>query len=156
MYCPQCGSPTEERLVEDRPRPVCVACGHVTYLDPKLAVAVVIERDGRLLFGRRGPGTREEDAAVREVAEEVGLTVELGPLLGLHSATGETVVLAVFAAASVVGTPIARDDLVEVGWFSPDALPELAFPHDERIVAAWRTTSRRSALGVRRTDTSCP
>ncbi|HEY7036988.1 MAG TPA: NUDIX hydrolase [Thermomicrobiales bacterium] len=173
MYCQQCGSPTEERLVEDRPRPVCVACGHVTYLDPKLAVAVVIERDGRLLFGRRGPGTREpgkwsfpagfvergervEDAAVREVAEEVGLTVELGPLLGLHSATGETVVLAVFAAASVVGTPIARDDLVEVGWFSPDALPELAFPHDERIVAAWRTTSRRSALGVRRTDTSCP
>jgi 8-oxo-dGTP diphosphatase len=159
VYCQQCGSPTEERLVEDRPRPVCVTCGHVAYLDPKLAVAVVIEREGRLLFGRRGPGTREagkwsfpagfvergervEDAAVREVAEEVGLAVDLGPLLGLYSATGETVVLAVFLATTASGTPIARDDLVEVGWFAPDALPELAFPHDERIVQAWQTIQR--------------
>ena len=155
MYCQQCGSPTEERLVEDRLRPVCVACGAVTYLDPKLAVAVVIQRDGKLLFGRRGPGTREpgkwsfpagfvergervEDAALREVREEVGLEVELGPLLGLYSATGETVVLAVYLATTASGGAVAGDDLVEVGWFAPDALPELAFPHDERIVTAWR------------------
>lgn len=160
MYCQQCGSPTEERLVEDRVRPVCVACGTVTYLDPKLAVAVVIERDGKLLFGRRGAGTREpgkwsfpagfvergervEDAAVREVKEEVGLAVELGPLLGLYSATGETVVLAVYLASAAVGTAVAGDDLVAAGWFAPDALPELAFPHDLRIVDAWR--ARRSA-----------
>jgi mutator protein MutT len=157
VYCQQCGSPTEERLVEDRPRPVCVACGSVTYLDPKVAVAVVIERDGKLLFGRRGQGTRApgkwsfpagfvergervEDAAVREVREEVGLEVELGPLLGLYSETGETVVLAVYLAATAAGNAAARDDLVEVGWFAPDALPELAFPHDGRIVDAWRAS----------------
>jgi 8-oxo-dGTP diphosphatase len=155
VYCQLCGSPTEERLVEDRTRPVCVDCGAVTYLDPKLAVAVVIERDGKLLFGRRGPGTRApgkwsfpagfvergervEDAAVREVREEVALDVELGPLLGLYSATGETVVLAVYLAAATSGTATARDDLVEIGWFAPEALPDLAFPHDERIVDAWR------------------
>jgi 8-oxo-dGTP diphosphatase len=155
VYCQQCGSPTEERLVEDRLRPVCTVCRTVTYLDPKLAVAVVIEREGRLLFGRRGVGTREagkwsfpagfvergervEDAAVREVAEEVGLRIELGRLLGLFSERGETVVLAVYAAAAAIGTPVARDDLEAVGWFAPDDLPELAFPHDERIVAVWR------------------
>jgi 8-oxo-dGTP diphosphatase len=157
VYCQQCGSPTQDRLFEDRARPVCVACGAVTYLDPKLAVAVVIERDGKLLFGRRGPGTRApgkwsfpagfvergervEDAAMREVREEVGLEVELGPLLGLYSATGETVVLAVYLAAAASGTAAARDDLVEVGWFAPDTLPDLAFPHDERIVSAWRAS----------------
>lgn len=154
MFCQQCGGKTEEREHDGRPRPVCTVCGAVTFLDPKLAAAVVIERDGRLLFGRRGPGTRApglwsfpagfvergervEDAAIREAREEVGLAVVLGPLLGLFSATGETVVLAVYAA-SAAGEPVAGDDLTEVGWFSPDALPELAFPHDEQIVALWR------------------
>src|SRR6478672_11266569 len=115
MYCQQCGHPTEERPVEGITRPVCVACGAVTYLDPKLAVAIVIDRDGRLLMGRRGQGTRAagqwsfpagfvergevvEDAAIREAREESGLTVTLGPLLGLYSSPGETVVLAVFPA----------------------------------------------------------
>jgi mutator protein MutT len=134
---------------------VCIACGAITYLDPKLAVAVVIEREGKLLFGRRGPGAREagkwsfpagfvergervEDAAIREAREEVGLEITLGPLLGLFSATGETVVLAVYLAHAPAGEPTAQDDLTTVGWFSPDALPELAFPHDRQIIELWR------------------
>jgi ADP-ribose pyrophosphatase YjhB (NUDIX family) len=155
LYCQQCGNPTEEREIEGRARPVCVACGAVTYLDPKLAVAVVIEREGKLLFGRRGPGTREagkwsfpagfvergervEDAAIREAREEAGLDITLGPLLGLFSATGETVVLAVYLAHAPAGEPAAQDDLTTVGWFAPDALPELAFPHDRQIIELWR------------------
>ncbi len=155
LFCQQCGHPTEEREIEGRMRPVCVACGAVTYLDPKLAVAVVIERNGKLLFGCRAPGAREagkwsfpagfvergervEDAAIREAREEVGLEVSLGPLLGLFSATGETVVLAVYLAHAPAGEPVAQDDLCAVGWFSPDALPELAFPHDRQIIEAWR------------------
>jgi ADP-ribose pyrophosphatase YjhB (NUDIX family) len=115
----------------------------------------VVERDGRILLGRRGPGTREpgkwsfpagfvergeavEAAAVREVREEVGLAITLGPLLGLVSAAGEVVVLAVFAALAAEGEEVAGDDLTEVGWFAPDALPELAFPHDARVLADWR------------------
>jgi mutator protein MutT len=154
VYCQSCGAPTAAREVDGRVRPVCVACGAVTYLDPKLAAAVVIERAGRVLLGRRGPGARAagrwsfpagfvergelvEAAAVREAREEVGLAVALGPLLGLYSAPGETVVLAVYVGEAV-GEPVAGDDIVEVGWFSPDALPELAFPHDRRILADGR------------------
>jgi ADP-ribose pyrophosphatase YjhB (NUDIX family) len=127
----------------------------VVYLDPKLAVAVVIERNGSILLGRRGPNSREpgrwsfpagfvdrgepvEVAAVREVLEETGLSVELGPLLGLFSRRGETVVLAAYAAISAVGEPVAGDDLDLLDWFHPDDLPVLAFPHDSEIVAAWR------------------
>jgi len=154
LFCQRCGHETAAREVDGRARPVCPACGAVTYLDPKLAVAVLIEREGRILLGRRGPGTREagrwsfpagfvergepvEEAARREVREEVGIEVRLGALLALISAPGETVVLAVYEAAGFVGEPTAGDDLVEVGWFPPEALPDLAFDHDRRTIAAW-------------------
>src|SRR5215216_3212040 len=150
QFCAVCGSLTEDRLVEGLHRPVCTACGQVVYLDPKLAVAVLIALDGRILLGKRGPGSREpgkwsfpagfvergervEQAAVREAREETGLDVVVGDLVGLYSSDGETVVLAVYEATSV-GEPRAGDDLTEVGWFAASDLPELAFPRDQRIV----------------------
>jgi 8-oxo-dGTP diphosphatase len=157
MFCQQCGNPTVEQMVEDRLRPVCPSCGAVTYLDPKLAVAVIVEHDGLILLGRRAEGAREagkwsfpagfvergeqvEDAAVREVREEVGLDVELDRLLGLFSSTGEAVVLAVYSSNLVGGNLHPADDLDQAGWFRPDELPELAFPHDTRILDIWRET----------------
>ena len=139
---------------DGRERPVCVVCQSVTYFDPKLAVAVLIEHHGRVLLGRRAPGAREagrwsfpagfvergeaiEMAAQREVEEEAGLTVKVGPLLGLYSYTGEEVALAVYVAERFEGVPVARDDLDQVGWFAVDELPDLAFPHDRQIIEAW-------------------
>ena len=153
VFCAACGSPTEERSVEGSMRPVCTACGQVVYLDPKLAVAVLIARDGRVLLGKRGPGAREpgkwsfpagfvergervEQAAAREAREETSLDVVVGDLVGLYSSDGETVVLAVYEATAV-GEPCAGDDLTEVGWFAASELPELAFPRDRRILDAW-------------------
>lgn len=150
-YCQTCGGATNDRLVDGRLRPVCRRCGAVTYLDPKLAVAVVIERDGAVLLGKRGEGTREagkwsfpagfvergevvEAAAVREVREETGFTVALTSLIGLLSSEGETVVLAVYRAHILKGQERPGDDLVALGWFGPGALPELAFPHDRQII----------------------
>ena len=153
-YCAACGSPTEERAIDGCLRPVCTACGHVVYLDPKLAVGVLIARKGRLLLGKRGPGTREpgkwsfpagfvergervERAAAREAREETGLDVVVGDLVGLYSSDGETVVLAVYEATFVAGEPRAGDDLVEVAWFAMAELPELAFPRDRGILDEW-------------------
>ena len=135
-------------------RPVCVDCGRVVFLDPKLAVGVLIARDGRILLGKRGPGTREpgkwsfpaglvergesvEHAAAREAREETNLDVEIGDLIGLYSSEGETVVLVISAATAASGDPEAGDDLVEIGWFAAAELPELAFPRDREIMAAW-------------------
>lgn len=154
MYCQQCGQPTEERQIDGRIRPVCVACGAVTWLDPKLAVAVIIERDGKILMGLRAEGAREagkwsipagfvdrgevvEDAAIREIAEEVGLRVTLGPVLTVVSHRDEPVVLLVYPAQTTQGDPVANDDMAQVGWFPPDALPELAFAHDTEILSIW-------------------
>jgi 8-oxo-dGTP diphosphatase len=154
LHCLRCGALCEPHAVEGRERPVCVDCGFILYQDPKLAVAIVIERDGQFLLGRRGPGVRQpglwsfpagyvergevvEEAAIREALEETGLAVELGPLLTLVSAPGETVVLAIYRVESFTGDPVPGDDLLELGWFAPGALPELAFESDRRIIEAW-------------------
>ncbi len=160
MYCQRCGAPTTETFRDGRMRPTCTDCGATTYLDPKLAVAVIIGQDGAILLGRRGPHTREpgkwsfpsgfvergervEDAARRETLEETGLVVELGPVLTLLSSPGETVVLAIYPAIAFSGEPIAGDDLTEVRWWPLAALPRLAFPHDAEIIALWQKHAAR-------------
>jgi hypothetical protein len=45
-------------------------------------------------------------------------------------------VLAVYTGAVVDGVQDAGDDLVELGWFARNELPELAFPHDREILEA--------------------
>jgi 8-oxo-dGTP diphosphatase len=35
------------------------------------------------------------------------------------------------------GTPAPTDELTEVGWFAPDAMPELAFEADQHIIARY-------------------
>lgn len=154
MFCQQCGQATEEREIDGRTRPVCVSCGAVTWLDPKLAVAVIIERGGKILMGLRAEGARSagkwsipagfvdrgeivEDAAIREIAEETGLRVSLGPVLTVISSTGEPVILLVYPALTAEGDPAPNDDIAEIGWFAPNALPELAFPHDTEILSIW-------------------
>ncbi len=169
MFCQRCGSPTEEREHDGRLRPVCTACGAVTWLDPKLAVTVVIEREGRVLLGKRAAWTRSpgkwsfpagfvergevvEAAAIREVREEVGLDIQLGPLLGVISEPDETVVLLVYPAAVALGEPVASDDVIELGWFPPDdptMLPDLAFAHDAQILRLWQDWRGARALPQR-------
>ena len=169
MHCQRCGQLTEPREVDGRTRPVCPACGMVTYQDPKLAVCVVVLRDGaagrEVLLGRRAAHTRNpgtwsfpagfvdrgekvEAAAVREVFEETGLTVTLGPLLGIWSGNGDSTVLLAWRAETVAGAPTAQDDLTDLGWYAVDDLPELGFDHDDEVLATAlaatppRTTTR--------------
>jgi len=167
VYCQRCGGATELRLHDGRERPKCLTCGAITFFDPKLAVAVLVEREGRLLLGRRAQGARAagkwsfpagfvergepvETAAAREVMEEVGLNVEIGALIGLYSYQGEDVALAVYIAGKSTGEPFAQDDLDQVGWFEIDDLPDLAFPHDRQIIGDW--SSQKPAASNQQSD----
>jgi 8-oxo-dGTP diphosphatase len=152
-FCPHCSHSVETRELGGKERPYCPRCTLGFYEDPKLAVAVLIEHDGKIVLQRRtiDPGMGRwtfpsgyvergepvEDAAVREAIEEVGVQVRLERLLGLYSRRGATVVLAVYVATPEGGSLESRDENDAVGLFGPDELPEMAFPHDREIVATW-------------------
>jgi 8-oxo-dGTP diphosphatase len=163
-YCLQCGTALEARHHEDRDRPTCPACGFVHYLDPKVAVAVILGDEHGVLLGRRriDPGSGLwsfpagyvnrgevlEEAAVREVLEELGLAVRLTRLVGVYSNRGEPVVLVVYAGEIEAGEP--RPDgheVSEVRRFGLDALPaDMAFPHDRQVLADWKKAVRTGSL----------
>jgi ADP-ribose pyrophosphatase YjhB (NUDIX family) len=163
-YCFHCGTKLVSRHQEDRERPTCPACGFIHYLDPKVAVAVVLgDEDGVLLGKRRvDPGAGSwsfpagyvnrgevvEEAAVREVLEEVGLAVRLTGLVGVYSQRGEPVVLVVYAGEIEAGEPIPDGhEVSEVRRFPIDQLPDdLAFEHDRRVLADWKLARQTGSL----------
>jgi 8-oxo-dGTP diphosphatase len=153
-FCLDCGARLEVRTAFGRERPVCPACGHVHFDDPKVAVGVVAERDGCVLLTRRNHEPKMgawsfpsgfvdayEDvyaAAVREAWEETGLNVRIEHLLGVYQEPESRVIFLAFAATVDEGEPIAGDEAFEVRFFPIDAMPPPAFHHDPAILAAWR------------------
>ena len=139
-------------------RPVCPRCGFIHFADPKVTVGVRLVHRGEVLLGRRAVdprrglwclpggfvdyGERLHQAAARELLEECALRATIGPLIGVwdfDDAIGDKQGVAIFFAASdPVGEPRAGDDMAELAWFAPGALPPIAFPLHERVVDEWR------------------
>jgi CTP:molybdopterin cytidylyltransferase MocA/ADP-ribose pyrophosphatase YjhB (NUDIX family) len=152
-FCPRCAGRLVPRSVEGRQRPVCETCGEVFWIDPKVAVAVLIPWEAGLLLGRRAidPGRDRwsfpagyvdrgevlEAAACREVAEETGLDVRIAGLVGAYSTAGRPLILIAYAGEVIGGKLVPGPEVTEVDSFPPSSLPEMAFEHDERIVADW-------------------
>ncbi len=148
-FCPRCGATPEV----DFPRSLhCASCGYAAFFNPKpVACAIPREPDGRVWLLRRGfdpaagrwtfpggfvdLGESVEQAARREVREELEIDVELRRLVGVYSRAEDRVLLVVFDAVPH-GVPSTTPEAPEVRAFAPAEVPwdELAFWSTERAL----------------------
>jgi len=146
-FCPRCGQAADV----DYPRSIsCPHCGYGAYYNPKpVAPAIPETAAGEIVLLKRGfdpgkdlwtfpggfvdLGESVEEAARREVREEIEIDVELTDLVGVYSRSDDRVVLIVFAAR-IEDTPRTTPEALQVEAFAPDEIPwqELAF---------WSTTN---------------
>ena len=155
-YCPNCGRGL--RLVEaaGRNRRACLSCGYVQYQNPAVGVAAVIQdSDGRVLFCRKRRtggwsfpsgyvewGEDIRDALVREVQEELSLTIEVGDVVAVHSnfhdRERQTVGVWFYARVTAGQLRLADDEIDDARYFRLDELPEPAFPTDALVITQLR------------------
>lgn len=152
-YCIRCGAALQLERRFGRQRPTCPDCEWVYFPDPKVAAAVLIEKDEQVLLVRRAVDPRRgkwtlpagfidagEDpraAAERECLEETGMKVRITGLLdvlyGQEHEKGAHIII-FYRAEALGGQAIAGDDVDRVAFFPRDELPPLAFSTTQRIL----------------------
>lgn len=141
------------RRVEDRHRLVCTKCGWIHYENPlPCAAAFVSNQQGEILLVKRGvepargewalpSGFIEIDetpkaACLRELKEETGLGGRVLRLLGVYSQESVMYkhVLIVGYEVEATGGLLPGSDSIDVRYFLPSELPEIAFPSHRRMI----------------------
>ncbi|HMD89452.1 MAG TPA: NUDIX domain-containing protein [Anaerolineaceae bacterium] len=145
-YCPLCGTALIIRSQFREGHLACPACGWIYYADPKVAAAVLVEQNNRVLLTRRvnepaqgmwslpaGFVNAYEDparAAERECLEETGLLVSVTGLVdvvsGREHRRGADIVI-IYRAELRGGSLRAGDDADQAAFFDRQELPPLAF-----------------------------
>ena len=102
-------------------------------------VGLGIDAQGRVLLARHRFGApqwrflggflhrreRVQDALAREIREETGLAIEVGPVLEVVTGFRWARVELVFAFRVAGGTEALTAEVAELGWFAPDGLPDV-------------------------------
>ncbi len=152
-FCPYCAAPLTQELRFGELRPVCPACGYIHFVDPKVAVGVLVEEEAGVLLVRRvneplrglwslpaGFVNAHEDpqrAAERECWEETGLRVRVTGLVtvlaGREHRRGADIFI-IYRAEVQGGTLTAGDDADSAAFFPRDGLPPLAFHATQHVL----------------------
>lgn len=155
-FCASCGNPLDE------PQPdggaTCPSCGRTWYRNPSPTAGCVIVRDGAALVTVRAhdpfagridvPGgflhIDEDliDGLKREVREELGVEIEVGPQDFIQGAPhrygneGDPILALGFRARLAGGEPTPSDDVADIKWVRAGELYELdfAWKHDRELV----------------------
>ncbi|MBL0346320.1 NUDIX domain-containing protein [Candidatus Villigracilis affinis] len=153
-FCPRCGAEVAHEEKFGMVRPVCPQCGWIYFIDPKVAAAILVEQDGRVLLVRRvnepfrglwtlpagfvNGGEDPAEAAARECLEETGLFVRvlgvLDVIAGREHERGADFII-VYHAEVTGGELVPADDADAAEWFLRSELPPLAFNATKKVLA---------------------
>jgi ADP-ribose pyrophosphatase YjhB (NUDIX family) len=160
-HCPRCRGALVFGARGDEARDVlhCPACGLVLYDNPAPTASALVVRDGRLMLTRRArqpyegmwdvpggfvePLEHPEQAVRRELLEETGLEVEVGPLIGVftdvYGEDGVATFNLYYSASVLSGDERPADDVSEIGWFPLAEVPlhEVAFANGREAIVTF-------------------
>lgn len=159
-FCPKCSSPLKYKKRDGKKRLICPKCDFVLWSNPKPTVTVVVSNNkGGILMTRRArtpfkgwwclPGgfveyqESPEDAARREIQEEVGTKIKNLRLLGVYQIDNDPrgVHIDIIYYAEISGKAQLSKEVTEFKFFNRKSLPKrIAFRHREASVDYFNLT----------------
>lgn len=153
-YCQFCGKKMAQKFIEGRSRNICLKCGQIAYENPLPVVsALVVNKKNEILLVKRGREPMKgmwclpsgfveadehiEDAVLRELKEETGLSGKIVRLIDTETARNYfygNIIMISFIVKRTGGKLKAGDDAVDAKYFSIEKLPTLAFTTNERAI----------------------
>ena len=132
----------------------CAKCQRPIYENPVPAACVVLVDDrNRLLLVKRGVAPKQgmwclpggfvecgetpEQAALRELEEETGLTGRINSLIGVTTSPGtlyQSILLIGYLVTCFSGSATAGDDASDVDFFETDKMPDIAFESHQSFI----------------------
>lgn len=166
QYCMFCGGALSRRFVEGRDRLYCESCSSPLYENPVPAsCVVVVDEEERLLLVKRNVPPKEgmwclpggfmelhespEEAAIRELEEEAGISGRIESLIGVTTNPNPdygTVLLMGFLIRNWTGVPVAGDDADDARFFPLEDLPEVAFQSHRHFIRNYLLTRNAHAV----------
>jgi ADP-ribose pyrophosphatase YjhB (NUDIX family) len=153
-YCYHCGAPLEQLFIEGKVRPYCPQCREPIYENPVPATSLIVtDSQNALLLVKRSVepkigywclpggfielGEAPDQAALRELKEETGLSGKIDRLLGVTSDTSDrygTILMVGYRVKEFSGILKPGDDASAVAYFMSDDLPEIAFSSHRHFI----------------------